>query len=244
MLSGVFAYLREFNLLSITLRLVLPMLFGGMIGLERGRKRRAAGFRTYMLVCLGASLSMILGQYHHRLLTVLSGDARLLSEGIRMDISRIGAQVISGIGFLGAGTIIVTGYQQVKGLTTAAGLWASACMGLAIGAGFYECVVLGVVLIFFCIRVLPTVESLIIEHSRNMNLYIEFRDIEDIGKIIECIKQQDVQIYDVEIDHGKESGARNPSAVFAVRTEKRVPHERILSAISEIENVTVIEEIQ
>ena len=146
-------YLRELNLASVLLRLLLAMLFGGLIGMERGRKGRAAGFRTYMLVCLGAALTMLLSQYEYVMLETRW--APLAAEmGMRTDVARFGAQVINGIGFLGAGTIIVTGRQEVKGLTTAAGLWASACMGLAIGAGFYECVLLGFLLIFLSIRLL------------------------------------------------------------------------------------------
>ena len=134
-------FLRELNIWSVMLRLTVAMAFGGLIGMERGKKRRAAGFRTYMLVCLGAALTMLLSQYEYGMLT--SAWSQTASQlGIRTDVSRFGAQVINGIGFLGAGTIIVTGRQEVKGLTTAAGLWASACMGLAIGAGFYECVLL------------------------------------------------------------------------------------------------------
>ena len=96
---------------SIVLRLTLALLLGGSIGLERGRKNRPAGFRTYMLVCMGAALTMLLGQY----LSILAG-----KQGLQTDMTRIGAQVINGIGFLGAGTILVTQKQQVKGLTTAA----------------------------------------------------------------------------------------------------------------------------
>ena len=118
-------YFRELNFSSVLLRLLLAMIFGGMIGLERGRKHRAAGFRTYMLVCLGATLTSILSQYLYvRLDTDWLGFAETTSRQI--DVSRFGAQVYSGIGFLAAGTIIVTGRQEVKGLTTAAGLWASA----------------------------------------------------------------------------------------------------------------------
>ena len=153
--------LRGLNTGAVLLRLVLAMLFGGMIGLERGRKGRAAGFRTYMLVCLGAALTMLLSQYEYYMIT--HDWAELAAEiGLRTDVSRFGAQVVNGIGFLGAGTIIVTGHQEVKGLTTAAGLWASACMGLAIGAGFYECVILGFLLIFLSIRLLPYFENWII----------------------------------------------------------------------------------
>ena len=169
-------WLRELNTASVLLRLVLAMLFGGLIGLERVRKRRPAGFRTYMLVCMGAALTVILSQYEFFMVT--NGWSELAAEiGLRTDVSRFGAQVINGIGFLGAGTIIVTGKQEVKGLTTAAGLWASACMGLAIGAGFYECVGLCFALIFLVIRLLPFIENAIIENARNMNIYVEFQSI-------------------------------------------------------------------
>ena len=128
-------YLRELNLASVFLRLTLAMFFGGMIGIEREKKRRPAGFRTYMLVCLGATLAGIISQYNYVMINTVFAD--IASEiGRNTDVTRIGAKVIGGVGFLGAGTIIVTDRQEVKGLTTAAGLWASACMGLAIGAGF------------------------------------------------------------------------------------------------------------
>ena len=127
MMEGL-AYLREMNVASVLLRLTLAMLFGGFIGLERERKRRPAGFRTYMMVCLGAALTMLLSQYESYMVTHAWHETAM-EIGLRTDVSRFGAQVINGIGFLGAGTIIVTGKQEVKGLTTAAGLWASSCMG-------------------------------------------------------------------------------------------------------------------
>lgn len=235
-------YLRQMNMASVLLRLMLAMLFGGMIGLERGRKRRAAGFRTYMLVCLGAALTVILSQYEYVMVTTRWAD--LAAEiGIRTDVSRFGAQVINGIGFLGAGTIIVTGRQEVKGVTTAAGLWASACMGLAIGAGFYECVLLGFILIFLCIRILPIIENWVIENAQDMNIYVEFQTLDDVGEIINRIKTQDVQIYDVEIDRGREEKFRNPSAVFSIRMNQKRSHTRVLAAISELESVYIIDEI-
>ena len=144
-------YLRELHFASVVVRLALAMLLGGCIGLERGRKRRPAGFRTYMLVCLGAALTVLLSLYEFTMVTGPWSD--ICAEiGIKTDVSRFGAQVINGIGFLGAGTILVTGRQQVKGLTTAAGLWASACTGLAVGAGFYECVLIAFAMIFLSIR--------------------------------------------------------------------------------------------
>ena len=234
--------LRQLNFASLLFRLALAMFFGGMIGMERARKGRAAGFRTYMLVCLGAALTMLLSQYEYYMLT--HDWASLAGEiGIRTDVSRFGAQVVNGIGFLGAGTIIVTGRQEVKGMTTAAGLWASACTGLAIGAGFYECVLLAFLLISLVIRVLPMMEAFVVENARNMNIYVEFSSLDDVGCIINRIKAQDVQIYDVELDHGREEKARNPSAVFTIRLNHKQAHTQVLAAISELESVRTIDEI-
>lgn len=234
--------LRELNTVSVLVRLTLAMVFGGAIGLERERKRRPAGFRTYMLVCLGAALTMLLGQYEaHMLLT--RWDSMVPTVSGQTDISRFSAQVINGIGFLGAGTVIVTGRQEVKGLTTAAGLWTSACMGLAIGAGFYEGVLLGFILVFLCVRLLPAVENVMMERARNMNIYVEFNSLDDIGDIIARIKSQDVAIYEVELDRGHKERSQNPSAVFFVRLKHRELHTRVLAAISELETVHMIDEI-
>ena len=239
---GAVEYLREFNTVSVLVRLVLAMLFGGFIGLERERKRRPAGFRTYMLVCLGAALTMLLSQYEaHMVGTAWHAIAEEI--GLRTDVSRFGAQVINGIGFLGAGTIIVTGQQEVKGMTTAAGLWASACMGLAIGAGFYECVLLALPLISLVIRGLPHVESFIVENSRHMNIYVEFASLDDIGAILSQIKAQNVHIFDVDIDRGQEDRSRNPSAVLTIRLNRRQSHASVLAAISELESIRTIDEI-
>lgn len=241
-MSAVLDYLREFNIYSVVLRLILAMLCGGMIGLERGRKRRPAGFRTYMLVCLGAVLTMLLSQYEsHMLSTRWSELAQQVGQ--HTDISRFSAQVINGIGFLGAGTIIVTGRQQVKGLTTAAGLWASACIGLAVGAGFYEGVLIAFLLMFLCIRFFPIIDSLIQENAKIINLYAEFESLNNVGTIINRIKSQDVQILEVDIERGREKRSRNPSAVFSVRLMQRQPHTQLLSMLADLNCIYTIEEI-
>ena len=236
----LFAPLRELNTASVLLRLTLAMLFGGVIGLERNRKHRPAGFRTYMLVCIGAALTMILGQYEsHLLLTHLQESTAAL--GLRVDVARFGAQVINGVGFLGAGTIIVTSHQEIKGLTTAAGLWASACMGLAIGAGFYECILLGLLLILLCVLVLPAVESFLVEHAKNINLYVEFDSLDNVGQIISCFKSMDLDISQVDIDRGKQGST--PSAIFALRLQQRRSRSQVLAAISRLDGIRMIDEI-
>ena len=121
--------IRTLSFWAILVRLTLAVVCGGVIGAERETKRRPAGFRTHILICLGAAITTLTSQY------------LLLSLHLFTDVARLGAQVISGIGFIGAGTIIVTRDKRVKGLTTAAGLWAAAIIGLVCGAGYVECAV-------------------------------------------------------------------------------------------------------
>ena len=234
-------YLRDFNTASVFLRLILALVMGGLIGLDRGLRHRPAGPRTYTLVCIGASLTMVLSQYEYVMLTT---DWAPMAEavGLRTDVSRFGAQVINGIGFLGAGTVIVTGRQQVKGLTTAAGLWASACMGLAVGAGFVEGAFVGCVLIVATITIFTHLERRILTRARNINLYIEFAHIDDVGAVISAIKAQEIRIFDVEIHKNKEVGG-NQSAVFSIRLPKRMSHATAMSVVAGVENVRAIEEL-
>lgn len=236
-LTSLMSELREPGLLSATVRLSLAVLCGGIIGLDRGRKRRPAGFRTHMLVCMGAALTMMIGQYLATLL--LNYD----SFTVTTDVSRFGAQVINGIGFLGAGTIIVTSRQEIKGLTTAAGLWASACMGLAIGAGFYLGAVLGCVLIFISITLMRRVEGFILARARNMNIYVELTDINDIGQVIDLIKSSGIRIYDIEINKASPYVGAYASAVFSMRLPEKQPHSAIIAKLASIKTIRSLEEI-
>ena len=230
--------LRRLSTESVLFRLLLSIVFGGAIGLEREKKNRPAGFRTYMVVCLGATLTMILGQYElHMLETRWLRAANMI--GTKTDITRFAAQVINGVGFLGAGTILITGRQQVKGLTTAASLWASACMGLAIGATFYECAFLAFFLIVTVMKLLPKVEASLMEKARNMNFYVEINALDGINDVIGCLKSFHIQIYDVDIERGKKS----PNAVFSVRLNKHQSHAKIIAALSKLECISTIKEI-
>lgn len=237
-MEEILEYFREMNTASVLLRLGLAMFFGGAIGLERGKKHRAAGFRTHMLVCIGAALTMLLGEYEYMLLKTLWPDSNL-----SVDVSRLSAQVVNGIGFLGAGTVVVTGRQNVKGLTTAAGLWVSACAGLAIGAGFYECVALAYLLMLLVVRVFPHVEQFIVERSRYMNIYVEFESTAHIAGIINQIKAETVRIFEVEINHGRQEKGERASAIFSVQLKQRKTHGKLLASLSEVEGIYVIEEL-
>ena len=238
----VIAYLRELNMSSMMLRVLLALFSGGMIGFEREKKSRGAGFRTYMLVALGATLTLMLGQY---LSEMMAGPWSAVSgqEGVKTDISRFGAQVINGVGFLGAGTIIVTGRQEVRGLTTAAGLWASACMGLAIGAGFYECMLIGCLLILLCLELLPAVESAINAVSRYLNIHVEMDSMDDLGGIANLLKASGHRILDVEIEKEQHEHINSVSADFALYVAPRCSHTVVLAEISTVNGIVYVEEI-
>ncbi len=233
---------RELNLWSMIMRIVLAMLVGGVIGLERERKGRAAGFRTYMLVALGAAVSVILSQYLDLMLdTFMAEDYAIV--GRRTDVVRIGTRVVSGVGFLAAGTILVTGRQEVKGLTTAAGLWASACMGLAVGAGFIECVLVSFVLILLCIRVLPSIESAVRNHSRNMLIYLETENIVQLSSVVNFVKREGIRVFSLEIDKEQSEHMNSISALLDVRLPIQLYHAELIAALSALDGVISIDEV-
>ena len=234
--------IRTLTFASMVLRLVLAGLFGGLIGIERGQKHRPAGSRTYMIVCIGAALSVIISQYEFGLLNT---DWNAVAEmvGIRTDVSRFGAQVINGIGFLGAGTIIVTGRQEVKGLTTAAGLWASACVGLAIGAGFYEAAAVGFIYILLTFFVFNHLGKLIVSRTRNMDFYLEYDSSDSLPGIINDIKAMGIRIYSVDISKKSAGTLITRSAVFSVKLPSGTHHHAVVAKLATLGGVMTVEEI-
>ncbi len=173
-MEAVLAYLREFNIVTILIRLVLAVICGGVIGLERGRQRRAAGLRTHILVCLGAALTATVGFFAREVLGISSSDPL-----------RIAAQVISGIGFLGVGTILIKGRFQITGLTTAAGLWVTAAIGIALGAGFIEGALIAFLVTVVTVILLHKIERTINEHHASFGIYVEIRGDVEIRACIE-----------------------------------------------------------
>ncbi len=232
LIENLFPHLLDLNIESLILRTVLAIICGGLVGLERGRKGRPAGFRTHILVCLGAALSMIISQF----IVVNYPD-------IDVDPGRLGAQVISGIGFLGAGTIIVTGRRQVKGLTTAAGLWASACMGLAIGIGFYTASIIMCIAIGLVSTILQKIDGFIISRSKTMDLYVEFRNIKDISSFMKQIRERNMRLADIEINKIKNSRITTVSLLTTITSEKRCVHSDVIEMISAMEGVKFVEEV-
>lgn len=224
-------YIRGVNIISVVIKLSLATLFGGIIGIERGKKNRPAGFRTHILVCIGSTLAMTTNQY---IVEVMGGIG---------DPSRLGAQVISGVGFLGAGTILVTSKQQVKGLTTAAGLWASACMGLAIGIGFYEGAITGCIFISGVMTILNKIDNLVLGKSKIIDLYIEVEGMNNFKVFLDYLKDHQIKVTYLErnkIEYIKEGMM---GFFITLRQQDRKEHAEIISLISGIQGVDFVEEI-
>jgi putative Mg2+ transporter-C (MgtC) family protein len=185
-MQEIIDYLRDFNVVTVAIRLVLAMICGGTIGLERGKQGRAAGMRTHILVCLGATLASMIGFYSADIL------------GTTGDPLRIAAQVVSGIGFLGVGTILIKGRFQITGLTTAAGLWCAGAIGLALGAGFYE----GALIAFLCavltVTVVHRLEYTINKKYSRFGIYVEIKSDKDVRRTVDFLNQN-LKISDVQI---------------------------------------------
>lgn len=222
--------LREVTLLAVVLRIVLAILIGGLIGFERELKNRPAGLRTYMVVSLGACLVMLTNQY----VTQVFGSG---------DPVRMGAQVVSGIGFLGAGTIMVTKRNQIKGLTTAAGLWTAAGVGLAIGVGFYEAAIIGGFAIYLIMTLMQAIDNKVQKKSKTLELYVELAKDFSLGDFLREIRSRNVEVLDIQHEQGAviEGGAR--SYILYLKQQKRQNHLELLDDIRAISGIVYLEKV-
>lgn len=242
-MNTVFQYLREFHFPTVIFRLVLAMISSGIIGYGRTRRSKTAGFRTYMLTGIGASMSVMLALYEYEMMNTVWADT-VASVGLKFDASRFSAAVIGGIGFIAAGSIISGAHQQVKGLTTATGLFASVCMGIACGAGFYECVIFSCVLIVIALNVMQPLERRYKRRCRNITFSVEFEKIENVSEITDVIKAKNAEIQDIEFERVTKEGDEYPSAIMNLRLSKEnVSHSDMLSSIAELDSVIAIEEL-
>ena len=227
----IFDGLRDVTLAAVTVRMLLSVLCGGIIGLERAYKRRPAGFRTHILICLGAAITMLTNQYLY------------LNLHYHTDMARMGAQVIAGIGFIGAGTIVVTRQQRVKGLTTAAGLWASAIIGLALGSGFYEGGLLAAFIVLVAECFLSRLEYWILDHVPEINLYMEYTGKACLKEVLRLFRESKVSLQDIEITRKSSNERHNACAIFSLRFKKGVSVEEFLTRVVQVEGVVSVQEL-
>lgn len=242
-MQAIIGSLRQFSFGTAVLRLVLSAVCGGAIGYGRSKQNRAAGLRTYMLIAVGAAMAVLLALYEYAMLTGAWAPA-VQEVGMKFDASRLGAQVITGIGFLGAGIIIKVAHQQVNGLTTATGLFATVCMGIAAGAGFYECFIPATVLVVLVLNVMSPLEIAYKRRLRNITLNVEFEAVEDIASITKAIEAQHACVYDIDIERTERKDEKYPSAIFILQlSRENHSHSGMLTSVAELSCVHSVQEL-
>lgn len=224
MILGNFAV---WNIQNILIRVITAAILGGIIGLDRGMKHRGAGTKTITVVCLGATLVMLTEQY-----------IQINFPGLA-NMNRMAAQVISGVGFIGVGTIIISKHR-VRGLTTAATLWASACVGLAVGIGFIEGGVLITAMMLISLHVLPFVERFATRHSRYCNVFIDLAESRDLHAVIQKLKEAGVVIDSMEMSESKIAG-EGISVHMVLYVKKAVERTEIYDILMKSENVMSVD---
>ena len=226
----ILLHLEEFNNVSIIIRLIMATMFGALVGLERGSHGKSAGIRTFSLVCLGSAIVMITNEFLLR----FYGNA---------DVSRMGASVVSGVGFLGVGTIIVTGRNYVKGLTTAASLWATSGLGLVVGAGYIIAAVTMLILLFFIMTVLSGISRHTDSLVPIVHLYLEVSKDKGIETLKQYATDNDYKITSMSRQQKLSLHDEDIPILLEMNTRKRKKHEEIIDSLSLLEDIHYIEEV-
>lgn len=217
----------EWTPLNILVRIFLSVLLGGIIGLDRGIKRRGAGIKTNTVVCLGSTLVMLTAQFMQ------------VEFPNQADMSRMAAQVISGVGFLGVGTIIVANHQ-VKGLTTAASLWTCACIGLAVGIGFISGGIIITLTVLLSLHVLPYIEHFVYDKSRYYNVLFGIESNQTMHSLVMTFKNSKMRIDSIEVLKPRTKG-QNLSVIVSLKTKSRIKSEEFMELFKNNKEILSIE---
>ena len=222
---------QDFNTISILIRLFLSMILGALIGLERGSHGQPAGIRTFALVSLGAAMVTITDEY--LVLCYHTGDP-----------ARLAAQVISGIGFLGVGTIIVTGRNYVKGLTTAASLWATACLGIMIGSGYIVGSLLAFILIFFVMTFLTYISHQVDANTKGLLIYMEVDRENGVQAFFDFVREHGYQISSIEKQKRQPLQGKDAVLTAKIDLKQRKCHMDVIQEMQNIDAIHYVEEIR
>ena len=225
-------WLTHITLGSVIVRLILAIFCGGVLGAERAMKRQAAGFRTYILVAVGAAIAGFTNEF-------------IALSSASSDIGRIGNGVVTGIGFLGAGTILVTSRNKIKGLTTAAALWACGCMGLSIGHGFYTLGIAASIIIFLVLSVTPPIEHYFIDKARAFTLHVELHSRTNLKDFIGYLRANSYSIVNVEHNIAYASSGLSVYSISLVaphmKGSKSFSQQMLCTMLNELEYVNHVE---
>lgn len=221
-----FEYLEDFNAVSVAVRLILATVMGGIIGMERGATKHAAGLRTFMLVCLGAALAQIIDM--HCVMVYGTGDPMRLAQG-----------VINGIGFLGVGTIVVTGKSHIKGLTTAATLWTTAVLGISIGSGYLYSSIITFALIMLVIKAMAGLSRRQMSHSRMLEISVEFAGKDGTKNVVKYLREHGYHITEMDKKENEDSILLS----LDIDLGKKMNHAKVLEEMGKLEEVEFVMEI-
>ncbi|MCB2293759.1 MgtC/SapB family protein [Clostridium algoriphilum] len=230
---------------EVAIRLALAVVVGGLIGYEREFKNRPAGFRTHILVCLGAAITSMIQLYSIEDATNMIIQHPELQNAMKADIGRLGAQVITGVGFLGAGTIIHE-KGSVKGLTTAASIWTVACIGLAVGLGYYTLTILSTICVFIVLVFLKTFESRFFKNTNILKLEIEYINKRDMVEKLELyFEGMNIKVKNIEflIEDDEEEKSKYNTTMYTVLAPRHLKSSEIvqkLCAFDEIYKATIL----
>ena len=183
------AFGQSISLAAVVIKLGLATAFGFVVGINREKKRRGAGTRTHALVGMASCLVMLTSEY-----------LAVSYPGYSGDVARLGAQVISGMGFIGAGTIVVTRYNHVRGLTTAASLWATACLGLAIGAGFITAGIVATLIMLFMLITVDELDKYMNHHTMVRDYLIAFDSLSGLSQFMAELKKAGIRVLNIELN--------------------------------------------
>ncbi|KAE9560269.1 hypothetical protein ATN92_08840 [Companilactobacillus bobalius] len=233
------SFLSQLSVLNVVIRLLLAVIFSGIIGLDRAYKHRPAGLRTHILVCLGACIIAMIQKNIGFDALEMARQYPQYKGVLRADDARLIAQVVSGIGFLGAGTIIVE-HHSIRGLTTAASLWVVACLGIAIGMGDYIIAIVGFLVVYAVLGFLKK----IIKISPVRKLKIEYKHKLDTKKFIdEYFQRHDITVEGVRFSVSNFNDTKIYTNVYSIDFGKNIDYVDIVEGLSMNENVIKVETI-
>ena len=227
-----------FSFLSVLFRLLLAAVCGGLIGFERSKKDQPAGLRTYTICCVAAALATLTSFYVYEMLTAVWAEG----ESLKFDGSRYAAAVLSGIGFLAAGSIVRAAHQQITGLTTAIGVFVDVCMGIAIGAGFYAAVIGAFVMLIIVFDMMGHFEGAFKRRTRNLTMVVNFEDILDLDTITEAIRNYGAEIYEFDLEETGEGNIRS-AVIWTKLPKENSSHSLFLTAIAQMPCVESVQEL-
>ena len=234
------SFVNKLTVEVVSLRLLLAVVFGGIVGYTREKDNKPAGFRTHILVCFGAAIiSMVQDQLRLNILELASINLKL-SGVIKTDLGRLGAQVVSGIGFLGAGSIMKEKGETVGGMTTAAGIWATGCAGLGIGWGFYNLAIPAIVFMLVIIVIFKKFEPKIVKKTKLLKFEVKFLEDKSYAKGLlatyEVFNQKLIKI--TQIDKNQPEN----TAIFTVNMDEKIDISDIIVSLSAVKAVEVVKE--